>query len=78
MIIGDDCWTAIDDDTYDGAPDSSTRNHIGYGPTEEAAIADLRRLLDERDEWRQAEQDHAEAEEEQSLDYFNRYIAGDR
>ena len=34
-------WSAIDDDTYDGAVDSSTRNQIGYGPTEAAAIADL-------------------------------------
>lgn len=31
---------ALDDDTYDGAPDSKM-NIIGVGPTEEAAIADL-------------------------------------
>jgi hypothetical protein len=34
-------WIAIDDDTYDGAPDSGNRNQIGYGATEEEAIADL-------------------------------------
>ena len=40
-------YYAIDRDTYDGAPDSTTRNHIGYGETEAEAVADLRRLLDE-------------------------------
>jgi hypothetical protein len=40
-------WSAIDDDTYDGAEDSSNRSHIGYGRTEAEAIADLLRLLDE-------------------------------
>ena len=40
-------WSAVDDDTYDGAEDSSNRNHVGYGRTEAEAIADLRRLLDE-------------------------------
>jgi hypothetical protein len=40
-------WSAYDDDTYDGAEDSSNRNHIGYGRTEAEAIADLLRLLDE-------------------------------
>jgi hypothetical protein len=34
-------WSAVDDDTYDGAPDSGNRNQIGYGATEEEAIADL-------------------------------------
>lgn len=34
-------WSAIDDDTYDGAEDSSTRHQIGWGATEEEAIADL-------------------------------------
>jgi hypothetical protein len=35
-------WSAIDYDTYDGAPDSGPRARlIGYGPTEEDAIADL-------------------------------------
>lgn len=32
-------YSAVDDDTYDGAPDSHCP--IGYGPTREAAIADL-------------------------------------
>lgn len=36
-------WSAVDDDTYDG------EGPIGYGPTEEAAIADLKEQL-ERDE----------------------------
>ncbi len=40
-------WSAIDEDAYDGAPDSGTRNNIGYGYTEQEAIADLKRLLDE-------------------------------
>ena len=34
-------WMAWDDNTYDGAPDSITRNQIGHGQTEQAAIADL-------------------------------------
>lgn len=34
-------WSAIDDSTYDSAPDSSTRNQVGYGATEQEAIADL-------------------------------------
>jgi hypothetical protein len=35
----DSDWSAIDQDTYDGAPDSRT-NQIGWGATEQA-IADL-------------------------------------
>ena len=38
---------AIDDDTYDGAEDSSNRNHVGFGRTEAEASAELLRLLDE-------------------------------
>jgi hypothetical protein len=38
-------FTAIDDDTYDGAEDSRNRATVGYGATPEAAIADLRELL---------------------------------
>jgi hypothetical protein len=34
-------WSAIDEDTYDGAPDSPTRNQIGHGRTERDAIMDL-------------------------------------
>ena len=40
-------WSAIDDNTYDGAPDSSTRNQIGYGRTEQDAIDDLIAQLEE-------------------------------
>lgn len=42
-------WCAVDDDTYDGAPDSTTRNQIGYGTTPEEAIADLRSILEEEE-----------------------------
>jgi hypothetical protein len=38
-------WLAVDDDTYDGAPDSGTRNQIGFGRTEDEAIADLKEKL---------------------------------
>jgi hypothetical protein len=34
-------WSAIDDNTYDGAPDSSNRNQVGHGATEQEAIANL-------------------------------------
>lgn len=40
-------WDAIDWDTYDGAPDSSTRNQIGWGATEAEAIQDLLEQLSE-------------------------------
>jgi hypothetical protein len=41
-----DCrYSAIDSDTYDGAPDSRNRATIGYGATPAAAIADLMALL---------------------------------
>jgi len=40
-------FTAYDDDTYDGAEDSRTRNQIGHGATRIAAIRDLLDLLDE-------------------------------
>ena len=33
-------WSAVWDD-YDGAEDAPNRGHIGYGATEEEAIADL-------------------------------------
>jgi hypothetical protein len=38
-------WSAIDDDTYDGAPDS--RCPVGYGKTEEDAIADLMQQIED-------------------------------
>jgi hypothetical protein len=35
-------WSAVDDDSYDGAPDASPRcRAIGHGHTEAEAIADL-------------------------------------
>ncbi len=40
-------WSAIDEDTYDGAEDSRTRGQIGYGRTEQEAIADLKAILEE-------------------------------
>lgn len=40
-------WSAIDEDTYDGAEDSGTRNQIGRGRTEAEAIADLMAILEE-------------------------------
>ena len=38
-------WSATDSDTYDGAPDSSNRNQVGHGATEQEAIADLLAIL---------------------------------
>lgn len=35
-------WTGVDDDTYDG--DGCP---VGYGPTEEAAIADLKQQMED-------------------------------
>jgi hypothetical protein len=43
-------WCAVDDDTYDGAPEC--RCPIGYGRTEEAAIADLIEQIAEREDGR--------------------------
>lgn len=40
-------WIAVDDNTYDGAPDSGNRHQVGYGATEAEAIADLLEQLDE-------------------------------
>lgn len=43
-------WSAIDSDTYDGAPDAGPITHmIGHGPTEEAAIQDLKNVIAEHD-----------------------------
>jgi hypothetical protein len=39
-------WSAVTDD-YDGAPDSSNRNQIGYGRTEQEAIDDLLERIEE-------------------------------
>ena len=40
-------WSAIDEDTYDGAPDSKTRHQIGFGRTEAEAVKDLMEKLAE-------------------------------
>jgi hypothetical protein len=40
-------WCAYDEDTYDGAPDSHCP--IGYGATEEEAVADLMEQIEERE-----------------------------
>jgi hypothetical protein len=41
-------WSAIDDDTYDGAEDSGPlARAIGYGRTEQEAIADLKDRLED-------------------------------
>jgi hypothetical protein len=42
-------WTAIDDDTYDGASDADAL--MGWGKTEQEAIEDLERLFSERAEY---------------------------
>lgn len=47
--VRDADWSAVDDDTYDGAPDSPTRGQIGHGATEAEAIADLLEQLDDAD-----------------------------
>lgn len=39
-------WSAVDDDTYDGAPDA--HSPIGHGATEADAIADLLERIEER------------------------------
>lgn len=49
--IRDYDWLAVDSDTYDGAPDSATRNHVGHGKTEAEAIASLEEILLEEDEF---------------------------
>jgi len=47
-VPADCAFYAIDEDTYDGAPDAGPiARAIGFGATPEDAIADLRRLLDE-------------------------------
>jgi hypothetical protein len=45
-------WEAVTDD-YDGAPDSPLRGQIGYGTTEQEAIDDLKRLLQEEAEYQE-------------------------
>jgi hypothetical protein len=43
-------YAAIDDDRYDGAPDSCNRGQVGYGATEEEAIADLLTLIEDSEQ----------------------------
>lgn len=38
-------WSAIDSNTYDGADDSSNRNQVGHGATEQEAIDNLMEIL---------------------------------
>ncbi len=47
-------YSAVDEDTYDGAPDSAPiARLIGMGPTPEAATADLLEQLEDFDpDWR--------------------------
>jgi hypothetical protein len=52
-------FTAIDDDTYDGAEDSRNRSTVGYGATPDEAIADLLEIM--LDEGEITEDEHAEA-----------------
>ena len=41
-------WSAVvDDDSYDGAPDSGNRHQVGYGATEQAAVDDLLAIIKE-------------------------------
>lgn len=40
-------WTAIDADSYDGAPDAGRAGSMGWGKTEQEAIADLLEKLAE-------------------------------
>jgi hypothetical protein len=40
-------WSAIDEDTYDGTEDSGTRGQVGFGATEQEAIAELMEILGE-------------------------------
>jgi len=41
-------WSAVDSDTYDGAPDTHPPCPIGRGATEAEAIADLLEQIEER------------------------------
>ena len=40
-------WTAIDNDTYDCAPDAGRARAMGWGDTEADAISDLLEQLEE-------------------------------
>lgn len=45
-IVRNECWSAIDANTYDGASTKGTTAAIGWGRTEEEAIADLKEQLE--------------------------------
>lgn len=42
----DSRWSAIDEDSYDGADDSPTRHQIGFGRDMEMAKRDLMEILE--------------------------------
>ena len=49
-------YSAIDDDTYDGAPDAGAMAHaMGWGATADEAVDDLRRLLQEYEDMKYEE-----------------------
>lgn len=48
-------FTAIDDDSYDGAEDSRNRSTIGYGATPQEAITDLLEIMLDEGEITEAE-----------------------
>lgn len=39
-------YTAVDEDSYDGGPDSKTRSQVGWGISPQAAIDDLKEQLE--------------------------------
>lgn len=41
-------WCAVDDETYDGAPDNKHGQEMGFGATEQQAIEDLLQLIQDR------------------------------
>lgn len=46
-------WTAIDSDTYDGAPDAGATSALGHGHSELEAIEELLNRFDEGPAWQQ-------------------------
>ena len=41
-------WSAIDEDSYDGAPDTHPPCPVGWGRTEAEAVADLLEQMEEQ------------------------------
>ena len=64
-----DCWSCIDDRTYDGAPDGS--NMIGWGKTAQEALEDLERLFEERADYYE---DQAMSEAQRLYEEENRNV----